>query len=376
MRDQIIGNLTLREDNELMSLLFHPQEQILLAADVTGCLHFNLFDLDSKICSFPEGMAEKPFQPHKKGSCRSIDLLSSEDSKIVTGGSDGRVVISSFDPQIVSKYKFSNPINVVQSLTESLILAGDDEGALFGIDVREPKNVFTIHEQEDYISAICPALPSVSPLKAVISTSGDCTLAVHDLRVIGNKKNKASLVAMSDPQEDELNCCIVLNQEQHVLTGDANGVVGIWKQGYWGDLKDRLPLYQRSEGSRGAMDGSHSIDGMKKINEKEYVLVTSDGIIRNVNLFPNEVNRVVGVHQNEDDSQVATISAFDCDLDLGLVATSAGDSKGRIKFWSLKKTIDSDQNPDNEEDTPLPKKGNKIHRSSVKSSNQSFFSDL
>lgn len=372
MQDQVIGNLSKREENGVMCLKFHPEEQILLSTDINGYVHFNLFDLETRKCSFPEGLSESPFAAHKQGSCRTLDFLSC--SKIVTGGEDRRVVVSSFDPKIVSKYSLPNPVNVVKSLTENLLLAGDDEGALTGIDIRHSKQVFSIHEQEDFISSICPALPSASPLKAVIATSGDATLAVYDLRVLSSntdkKRSKNSLVAMSDPQEDELNSCIVLNQEHHVVTGDASGVVGIWKQGYWGDLKDRLPLYPRSESS---MDGAHSIEGMKKINEKEYVVVTSDGIIRQINLFPNEVSRLVGVHRNPDDTEVTTITAFDCDVDLGLVATSAGDSNGTIKFWSLKKSTDHLENTTGGDS---PKVQKEIQQSSAKASKQSFFSDL
>jgi hypothetical protein len=379
MQDQVIGALTQREDNEVMALLFHPQEQILLSSDINGCVHFNLFDLDSNTVSFPEGLAQNPFTPHAKGSCRTIDMLVSSSDWMVTGGSDGRVVISSFDPKVVSKYQFENPINVVKSLTETLLVAGDDEGALLGIDLRQKKKAFSIHEQSDYISSICSALPSQSPLKAIIATSGDTTLAVYDLRAVTTsdetKRKKDRLVAMSDRQEDELNCCIVLNQEQNVLTGDANGVVGIWKQGFWGDLKDRVPLYQGSEASKSGMDGSHSIEGMKKLSEKEYLVVTSDGVIRQVNLFPNEVARIIGVHANADETQVASISAFDCDIDLGIVATSSGDSQGRIKFWSLNNSSSKD---DEQSDTGKPplKPKNKIQTSAAKASRQSFFNDL
>ena len=379
MQDQVIGTLTQREDNEVMSLLFHPQEQILLSSDINGCVHFNLFDLDSNTVSFPQGLAQNAFRPHAKGSCRTIDMLVSSSDSMVTGGSDGRVVISSFDPKVVSKYQFENSINVVKSLTETLLVAGDDEGVLLGIDLRQNKKAFSIHEQSDYISSICSALPSQSPLKAIIATSGDTTLAVYDLRAVTTsdetKRKKDRLVAMSDRQEDELNCCIVLNQEQNVLTGDANGVVGIWKQGFWGDLKDRVPLYQGSEASKSGMDGSHSIEGMKKISEKEYLVVTSDGVIRQVNLFPNEVARIIGVHANVDETQVASISAFDCDIDLGIVATSSGDSQARIKFWSLNNSSSGDDEKSDTGNPPLKPK-NKIQTSAAKASQQSFFNDL
>jgi WD40 repeat protein len=361
-----LGEATGRSDNEILSLKFHPEEQILLASDVAGCVHFGLFDLeDTKSCSLAEGMDKKLFQPHKGESCRAIDLIPSSEEggySIVTGGADGRVAISSFDPKVISKYKFENAINVVKTVGNNMVIAGDDEGAIFGIDVRTKKKVFSIHEQEDYISSITFG-QSESPLKSVVCTSGDCTLGVYDMRSISDdKKRKDRLVAMSDQQEDELNCAVVLNSEQNLCTGDANGVIGIWKQGYWGDLKDRIPLYGKSETPQGGMDGSHSIEGMKAIGDKEMLVVTSDGVVRVVSIFPNQVDRILGVHRSADDSEIATISGFDCDVDLALVATTAGDSEGRIKFWSLKNTQVDHKH---------------IHKTSAdKASRQSFFSDL
>ena len=380
MFDQVLKKHTGRDENEVFSLVFHPSEQILLSGDVNGCIHFNLFDLDEKTCELPEGMGQSPFQPHKSESCRSIDIIATSN-QIVSGGADGRVIISSFDPQVVSKYKFDSAINVITALSESVVLGGDDDGVLLGIDVRMKKKIFSIHEQEDYITGIVPSYPFSSPLKSIVCTAGDCTVAVYDLRTLGasdDKKRKDRLVAMSDPQEDELNCAIVLNQEQNVLTGDADGVVGIWKQGYWGDLKDRIPLYNKGETPTGGMDGSHSIDGMKKIDEKKFLVATSDGIIRVVGLFPNEVERIVGVHRNSDETEIATFSAFDCDVDLGIIATSAGDSEGRIKFWALNAKEEPQSDAEEQVSAKKMKKPKRIDvtRNAEKASKQNFFSDL
>ena len=380
--DQVLGTHTGREDNEILSLLFHPSEQILLAGDVEGCMHFNLFDLDERSVSLPEGMDVKLFKPHKGESCRSIDLPLNA-SYIVSGGSDCSVAVSNFDPKVVTRFRTENPINVVKCLDDgNLVLAGDDEGCLTAIDVRMKKNLYTIHEQEDYITSITPM---TNGLKSIVCTAGDCTLAVYDLRIMpskneNSKKRKDQLVAMSDQQADELNCAIVLNAEQNLITGDANGVVGIWKEGYWGDLKDRLPLYQKSELPKGGMDGSHSIDGMKQIEDKKFLVATSDGIIRTVGLFPNQVERVVGVHRNKDDSEIATISGFDCDVELGLIATAGGDSEGRIKFWSLhSKTETEPENipvKDKRKNRKSKNKKPEVIQNAARASKQEFFTDL
>lgn len=377
--DQVLSLHTKSEENEIFVLKFHPTEQILLSGDVTGAIHFNLFDAeDSKTVSLPEGMGLKPFRPHKDSSCRSIDLVSSSGGyDMVSGGSDGRVIVSNFDPKITGKWKISDSaINVVTTISENLVVAGDDDGGIHAIDLRERKKVFSINEQTDYISAITSSL-SGSPLKSVVALSGDCSLGVYDFR--GTAKNR--LVAMSDEQEEELNCIGVINSEQHVVTGDGHGVVGIWKQGFWGDVKDRFPLYSKSE-NMGA-DGAHSIDGLKVVGEKKFITVTSNGIIRMCSLFPNQVDRVIGVHQGEDDAEIATISGFDCDVDLGIIATACGDAAGTIKFWSLpQKDAESDSENENEVKRKSSKKKRKTtvnrvtHTNPEKAKRQSFFSDL
>lgn len=381
LSDHILGNFTKVDENEIFVLKFHPTEQILLSGDISGAIHFNLFDTDSHTVTLPEGMGETPFKPHKNSTCRSIDLVSSSAGyDIVSGGSDGRVIVSNFDPKVTGKWKISDsPINVVSAISENMVVAGDDDGGIHAIDLRERKKVFSLHEQTDYISAITSSV-SGSPHKSIIALSGDCTLAVYDFRGVA----KDRLVAMSDEQEEELNCVAVINSEQNVITGDAHGVVGIWKQGYWGDLKDRLPLYLKSE-NVGA-DGAHSIDGMKVVGDKKFVSVTSDGIIRMCSLFPNQVDRVIGVHQGPDDREIATISGFDCDIDTGVIATACGDAAGTIKFWSLNgntKTAVDDESEDEEE---VSKKSSKkkrktgtksvVHTNPEKAKKQSFFSDL
>ena len=379
--DHVLKNFTHNQENEIFVLKFHPTEQILLSGDVTGSIHFNLFDVDSQSVSIPEGMGSKPFRPHRGDSsttCRSVDLVESSGGyDIVSGGSDGRVVVSNFDPKITGKWKVADvPINVVVAVSENLVVAGDDDGALHAIDLRERKKIFSVHEQSDYISAITSSL-SGNPLKSILAVSGDCTLAAYDFR--GTAKDR--LVAMSDEQEEELNCVAVINAEQHVVTGDAHGVVGVWKQGFWGDLKDRLPLYMKGE-SVGA-DGAHSIDGLKVVGKDKFITATSDGIIRMCNLFPNRVDRIIGVHQGEDDKEIATISGFDCDVDMGLIASACGDAAGTIKFWSLNKNQKSEDIEDGSAEV-VQKKGSKKKRKTKetvvsnpeKAKRQSFFSDL
>lgn len=364
LNEHVLSDHTGRTSNEVLSLLFHPTEQMLLSGDISGCIDFNLFDLDTRTVSIPCGMNRKPFRPHKDGSCRSLDFFS-QSNKIASAGSDGRIVLSSFDPRVVAKWKFADPVGVVRVMTESLLVAGDDEGRLIGIDIREKKSVFRLHEQRDFISSLTIG-NSESPLKCVLSTSGDLSVAAFDLRC---KK----MLAMSDQQEDEINCATMLNGEQHFITGGSNGVVGVWKQGYWGDVKDRIPLYNKGEG----LDGSRSIEHLKKLDEKRFIVASSDGIIRLMNLYPNTLERVVGVHTTKDGKEVATISAMDCDVDSGLVATACGDESGTIKFWSVSAEAQTDHivKESSAKKVKIAKPATQ-NRNREKSNRQTFFGDM
>lgn len=338
---------------EISSLLFHPEEQILLSATLSGHIDFNLYDED-----FSVSRSAVDFQPHKTGSIRALEYL---NGKLVSVDSAGKVCLSSFDPKVIRRWKLgSEGIGAVCAVPKSsLVICGNDDGEIFGLDIRQKDpDIFRIKEQSDFISSIIIGKPN--ELKTIVATSGDCTLGVYDLRKTSN-----SLVALSDEQEDEMNCALLMNSEQHVLTGNANGVVGVWKQGYWGDVKDRVPLY-----NKGKLEGACSIDFLKKIDENQYLATTSDGIIRLMNLYPNTTKQIVGVHRTADNQEVGTITAMDCDLSSGLVATTNGDELGTIKFWNF-----------NDKQSPPPsakklKSAKSQHVNPDKANRQGFFGEI
>ena len=349
MQDFVLSkNILNRQVCEVASLMFHPDEQILISGDMNGNIDYLLYD-ENATCS--HGNDGKSFNPHKGASVRCMDYIPNVNG-VVSSDADGRIVLSSFDPKIVSSWKFKDGMNTVRVLNENILVGGDDEGKIRGIDIREKKSIFSISKdgQTDFISSLTMGC-TASPLKTLVSTSGDCTLAVYDLR-----STTKSIVAISDEQEDEINCSLLMNNEQHVLTGNANGVVGIWKQGYWGDLKDRLPLYNKGVG----VDGSRSIDYMKKIDETHFLTVTTDGVIRLVNLFPNVVEKIIGVAQDS-----ATVSAMDCDIESNLIAIcNGGDEKGTIKFFNIANIETNDPVQFTKSDNP------------EKANRQSFFGDI
>lgn len=296
-------------EDHAFTVTFHPEEQVLACSHVTGHVKFYSFDLDERKVE----LVEEKYKPHKK-SCR---LLSFEKSGkwIASAGSDGRLVVSNMSPKTIwSADRLEAGISAlaVSHDTPGLIASGDDDGCIRLYDIRDKtKKTPTIEftEQVDYIST----LTFLEGDRSLLSTSGDRTLATFDLR-----KSKMALGAMSDEQEDEILSAAVILDGKKVITGDQAGIIGVWKNGYWGDIKDRIV----------DLKGQTSIDCMQKIGEDRVLVGGSDGIIRELTLFPNSFSSIVGYHDKN--SQIESIAV---DLDLKLAASVAHDQV--IRFWQI-----------------------------------------
>jgi len=325
-------------EDHAFSATFHPEEQILACSFVTGHIKFYAFDLDAKKVD----LVEEKYKPHKQ-SCRLL-AFSSHGEWIASAGSDGRVVVSNMNPKSIwssSKVDAGISALIVSSETSGLIAAGDDDGCVRLYDMREKTNKapsIEFTEQVDYISS----LTFLDSDRTLLSTSGDATLATYDLR-----KSKMALGAMSDNQQDEILSAAVVLDGKKVLTGDSEGIIGVWKNGYWGDIKDRIV----------DLKGLTSVDCMQKISEDRILTGGSDGIIRELSLLPNSrIASVVGFHENN-----AQIESIAVDLDLKLAASVAHDQV--IRFWRIPEKSNS-----KEKLAPI--------KSTKAAEKQSFFSGL
>ena len=297
-------------EDHAFTVVFHPEEQILACSFVTGHIKFYAFDMDAKTVE----LVEERYRPHKK-SCRLL-AFEKAGSWIASAGSDGRLVVSNMDPKSIwSSEMIESGISALAVSTETsgLVASGDDDGVVRLYDIRDKARrtpAIEFSEQMDYISS----LSFLDNDQTILSTSGDRTLASLDLR-----KNKKCLGAMSDEQEDEILSCAIVLDGKKVLTGDSAGIIGVWKNGFWGDIKDRIV----------DLKGISSIDCMRKISEDRVLVGGSDGIIRELSLYPNNnFSSIIGYHDNN-----AQIESLAIDLDLKLVASVAHDSI--VRFWGI-----------------------------------------
>ncbi|KAF4756233.1 WD domain repeat-containing protein 55 [Perkinsus olseni] len=191
--------------------------------------------------------------------------------------------------------------------------------------------------------ALRPQLLVENDGKSLLSTSGDATLGCYDLRF-----NKQKLKAMSDNQENELLSMCLVKDSKKLLTGDQNGVVGIWNYDYWGDVRDRITHMQNVT----------SLDNMIALDDSTVVCGGGDGYVRVFCVFPNAVRGVLGGHTDASSGKplAAEIESMHADLDEGLVATVGQDY--HVKFWRVQdalkmaagETKDSDIESEDEED--------------------------
>ncbi len=148
-------------------------------------------------------------EEHHKGGVRCVEF-SENGNELYSAGSDGtlRAVDSETGSHVwIVENAHSDAINAMVS-RECHVVTGDDQGRIKQWDIRSPPRISVVNEwkeQSDYISDLHVALDG----RSLLSTSGDATLAVFDLR--SNKR-----VRISDPQEDELLCVKVLKAGRKV----------------------------------------------------------------------------------------------------------------------------------------------------------------
>lgn len=210
----------------------------------------------------------------------------------------------------------------------------------------------------DHITSFLP-LPGINP-HHVLSTSGDCTLSIFDLR-------KTAAVATSEDQEDELLSSSFADDSRRIIVGTQLGFITMWKSGEWLDHVDRIAPAERLRKS----DEAPSIDCLCKI-EGGVIVGSSDGVIRRLGFRPNKYLDVVGK----------------CELGVtGIIAVpemegwivSASGSK--IAFWDTNATHneEKEENDGDSSEEERSRKKRKKGKKGKKPSNveqSAFFADL
>jgi WD40 repeat protein len=285
---------------QVFGLNFSPTDDVVASGNIDG--HVSLYHYATK-----GNKHLLTLRAHEK-SVRALDF-STDGKQLFTVSRDKSIAQIDLNSGKV-KWRQSKahtcPINaLLVDADSSLMFTGDDEGHVIVWDTRTSRLSHSFKENSDYVADMM-RLGSNSNL--LLCASGDGTLAVLDIR-------KNVLEAASDNLEDELLSIAVMKNGTKVVCGSQGGVLDIFSVGDWGDISDRFPGHPES------------IESIIPISEDVLLTGSSDGLIRAVNIHPNNFLGVVGAHEefpverlalNHNGELLASISHDQC-----------------IKFWNI-----------------------------------------
>ena len=206
----------------------------------------------------------------------------------------------------------------------NVIATGCDEGVIKIWDVREERCAHSFKKDEIFVDFVSEMYhETTSERNALVATSGDGTLACLDL-------NAMKVLGQSDNMEDELLSCCVVKNGTKVVAGSQGGNLNIWNYGDWIDSNDRFPGHPSS------------VDAMVKVSEDIVLTGSSDGLIRVITVFPNQMLGLVGEHGEY------PIERMRLTADLNTLASASHDHT--VKIWDVSFLHEEDAKGDGGED--------------------------
>ncbi|KAI9179522.1 WD repeat-containing protein jip5 [Blastocladiella emersonii ATCC 22665] len=285
---------------------FHPTQDLLAVSTITGEVNCYAYTGESTKRQFSS--------KHHKDSVRSVKF-SADGAQLYSGSVDKSVQIMDVSTkQVIAKKAkaHEHAINTILPLSDHVVASGDEDGVVQIWDLRAKSVVQTWHEHEQ---ESVTAMHWVPHKKTLVSVGGDGYLAVYDIR-------KQDVVARSDQMETELLSIAPVKGGSTVCVGQADGTIGLWKWGWWGDMKDRFPGHPGGVESLVALADDLVVSGC------------SDGMIRVLSIFPNKLLGVVGEHE---DFPVESLAASH---DKKWLASCSHDAT--VQLWSLAFLDDND----------------------------------
>jgi len=221
----------------------------------------------------------------------------------------------------------------------------------------------------------------------LFASSADGTLSVFDLRFVNRKGTPRSVslpdidprdhttqqkpqsnnkkkspwelqgYLQSDNQEDELLSLVLMKNSQKLLCGTQEGVLSLFSYNIWGDISDRFPGHPQS------------IDALLKIDEDTVLTGSSDGLVRAVQLLPNDLLGVLGGHDG------FPVEGLGWSAGRKLVGSISHDES--IRLWDasfLKEDDDSDEEDEGgmeQDEVPTSKQGLKGASTKAKANDDS-----
>ncbi len=250
---------------------FHPSQLLLATGAVDGRL---LLHAAAARGGAPPALRASLAAHASDHPCRCVTF--SHDGAMVLSGSTDLSLLAvdaaTGAPAARKRGAHAAPLSRLAAAGPHLTASGDEGGALKLWDARQAAAAAAIEAHSDYIADLAhhPAE------HALLSVSGDGTLAVVDLR-----RNKVRHESEGDA-DDELLSVAVLKNGRKVVCGTTSGALAVWSWGAWADCSDRFPGHPES------------VSALVKLDEETLVTGSSDGLIRVVSVQPNKLVGVLG----------------------------------------------------------------------------------
>eukprot|EP00887_Chlorella_sp_A99_P003259 scaffold9.g3259.t1 len=249
-------------------------------------------------------------------SCRAVRFGLGGDL-LYTASTDQSILaldVATGKPAARKKDAHGAAINRLAAVSEAVVASGDDEGVVRLWDRRAAEAAASLEAHDDYVADLCLHAPE----DALLSVSGDGTLAVLDLR-----KRKIRARSEGDA-DDELLSVAPLKGGRKIVC-----VLNIWSWGYWNDCSDRFPGHPDSVAALVAYDSDTVLTG------------SGDGMIRVLSVQPNKLLGVLGEHADYPVERMAMAA------DWHLLASASHDNS--VKIWDLS-VLDDDGEEEEEEE--------------------------
>uniref|UniRef100_A0A2P2LF19 WD repeat-containing protein 55 n=1 Tax=Rhizophora mucronata TaxID=61149 RepID=A0A2P2LF19_RHIMU len=233
---------------------FHPSDDLVAAALITGHFHLYRYGADS---TPPQRLLE--IHAHSD-SCRAVRFINGGQA-IVTASSDRSILatdVQTGSPIARLQDAHEDAIFSLINLSDSTIATGDDQGYIKVWDTRQRSCCNSFNAHEDYVSDMTFTPDSMK----LLATSGDGTLSVCNL-----PSNKVQ--TRSEFSEEELLSIVVMKNGRKVVCGTQNGTLLLYSWGFFKDCSDRfLGL------------SPHSVDALLKLDEERVITGSENGLIR------------------------------------------------------------------------------------------------
>lgn len=213
---------------------FHPTQRLLATGVIDGHLLLHAFDAGA-------ATARHRLKAHG-GSCRAVRFALSGDL-VYTASTDQSVLavdVETGQATAQKKGAHDTAINRLAAVGEAVTASGDDAGTVKLWDSRASDAVASLEPHGDYVSDLALA----GGEHALVSVSGDGTLAVTDLRT-----RKVTARSEGDADDDLLSVAVMRGGKK-LVCGTTSGVLAVWSWGYWNDSSDRFPGTALSQPAR------------------------------------------------------------------------------------------------------------------------------